>query len=407
MTIFTKACALALALSMPTAQAVNQEIRALFQPDSSQPGKNMFVNQTPNSGFCVAFPGQCAESNMFSIEAPVRFDSQRALVPGDGVAVQVPASWRRLTVTNRDTGETEAVEVRITGVGSTFYLSDTVQNLTGASSDSEGHDRLWRFDGWLYPPDPCRGSPVSGYGPRSYRFFWHTPVESTCIKTVAMRIPGMYFDKLDFAYELKTPNPMGMSSGLYTGSLTYTLGPGGDFQIGRTMMPDDNTLTLDFVLDVQHTLKIDIPPGGNNVTLEPLGGWAPWLDSGRKPTRIFRDQLFYISASSRFKVLMLCNSYGGSTCRMGSQEGNNSEFDVYMSLPPGITGPGGPGANVNRHPLRFNTWAGPFQPGLYVDRKPGTLHFEMTPFSINFLLKPPFINDRLRGNVTVIWDSDV
>jgi hypothetical protein len=39
----TGGCALLLALSMPTAQAINQEIRALFQPDSSQPGKNLFV----------------------------------------------------------------------------------------------------------------------------------------------------------------------------------------------------------------------------------------------------------------------------------------------------------------------------------------------------------------------------
>jgi len=31
---------------------------------------------------------------------------------------------------------------------------------------------------------------------------------------------------MDYAYELKTPNPLGMSSGQYTGTLDYTIGPG-------------------------------------------------------------------------------------------------------------------------------------------------------------------------------------
>lgn len=45
------------ALNIPQAQAINQEIRALFQPDSSKPNKNAFVNKTPNSGYCAASGG--------------------------------------------------------------------------------------------------------------------------------------------------------------------------------------------------------------------------------------------------------------------------------------------------------------------------------------------------------------
>lgn len=392
-----------LALAMPAAQAINQEIRALFQPDPAQPSKNLFVNKTPNSGFCVSYPDYCATGNMFSIEVPVRFTSDRSFAPGDDVSVQAPANWRRLTVTNQETGETEVVEVRITGVGSVLNFNERVQDLSGIDDRFQAHDALWTTNGWLFAGPPCRNSPVSGVGDKIYRFFWHTPVESNCTKTVALPIPSMWFENLSFAYELKTPNPLGMSSGLYSGSLTYTMGPGGDFQIGAMMQPDDSALTLDFVLDVQHTLKVDLPPGGNNVTLEPEGGWARWLDSGRKPTRIFRDQLFYISASSRFKVMLLCNSYGGNVCKLGNPEGNSTEVLVFMSLPPGITASGAP---VNRLSLSFNQWAGPFQPGLYIDRKPGTLHFDMTPFAIDFLLRPG-ASGRLLGNVIIIWDSEV
>jgi len=402
MKIVTTGFALALTLSAFAAKAANQEIRAMFQPDPAQPSKNLFVNQTPNSGYCVNFPAQCAANNMFSIELPTRYSSTRALGPGDDVSLRAPAGWRQLTVTNVDTQETEVVEVRVTGLGSRFVLSDSVETLTGVAAPT-GHDILWTSNsGWLYAPAPCLGSGLAGYSPTTYRFFWHTPVEAACTKTAAFAIPSMYYDKIDFAYELKTPNPLSMTSGLYTGSLNYIMGPGGDFDMGAAFQPDDSSLTLDFVLDVQHTLKVDLPPGGNNVTLEPEGGWAPWINSGRKPTRIFRDQPFHISASSRFKVLLLCHSTGGYNCKLGSPKGNTTEFQVYLTLPPGITFSG---HNVTRMPLRINNWAGPFQPGLYIDRKPGAIHFDMTPFAINFLLRPG-VTDRLRGNVTVIWDSE-
>lgn len=406
MKLLAQGCALALALVISTAHGASQEIRAMFRPDPAQPTKNVFVNKTPNSGYCANYPNQCAENVMFSIRVPVNFNASRFLLPGEGIPVKAPANWRRLTVTNADTQEVETVEIRITGIGSTYRLSQPAKELTGADDDLEGHRALWTTSSWVNAAAPCLFSGNLPYGPSHYGFFWKTPVEARCTKYTAFMIPTISFETLDFAYELRTPNPLNMSSGLYTGSMAYSIGPAGDFDFGSVLRPDDASLNLDFVLDVQHTLKIDLPPGANNVTLEPAGGWASWLDSGRKPTQVFRDQLFYISASSRFKVMMLCNSPGGNTCRLGSAEGNTTDIQVWMSLPPGISGPGSPGQTVTRHRLNFNTWAGPFQPGLYVDRKPGTLHFDMTPFAIDFLLRPG-VADRLRGNVTVIWDSDV
>ncbi|MHC8368387.1 hypothetical protein ACYZT9_21640 [Pseudomonas sp. ZT5P21] len=390
-------------LGTPTAQGANREIRALFQPDPSQPSRNVFVNKTPNSGYCANYPEQCADNSMFSIQIPVRFDSARAIFPGDDMALKVPSNWRPLTVINQATQETETVEVRIIGIGSNFTLSDTAANLVGVTDALEGHKKLWTSSSWVYAPAPCQYSGVGAYTPTTYRFFWKAPVEASCSKVAAFRIPSMYFDTLDFAYELRTPNPLGMSSGLYTGSLTYSLGPGGDFQMGAMMMPDDGSLTLDFVLDVQHTLKVDLPPGGDKVVLEPEGGWQRWIDSGRKPTKIYRDQLFHISASSRFKVKMLCDSLGGSECRLrGSIPGGGTTVEVTLNLPAGIAGPGGGSGQKLRH----NLWIGPYQPGHYVDRKPGSLRFEMPRAAIDFLLQPGAAGTA-RGNITIIWDSEV
>lgn len=405
---------LLVALSLPAAQAANQEIRALFQPDATQPNKNVFINKTPNSGYCAVYPGQCAENNTFSIQIPVRFESTRAIVPGatrDAVALKVPANWRQLTVSNRDTGETETVEVRITGIGSEFVLSDTAANLVGVSDILEGHQRLWSNNSWVYAPAPCQYSGVGAYTPNTYRFFWKAPVETWCTKVAAYRIPSMAFDTLDFAYELRTPNPLGMSSGLYTGALSYTLGPNGDFQMGSMMVPNDSNLTLDFVLDVQHTLKVDLPPGGNKVALEPEGGWQRWIQSSGRPARIYRDQLFYLSASSRFKVMIQCDSWSafGTDCRMVGDKDylpfpNASWVHTKLTRPAGITGPDG--TPVKDLLLKRYEWSGPFEPSLYVDRKPGNLRFEMPREAIDYVLRPG-LSDTLKANIVVIWDSEV
>lgn len=391
-------------LGLPSAQAANQEIRALFQPDPSQPNKNVFVNKTPNSGYCASHPSECADNQMFSIQVPIRFSTVAPVLANDTVWMVVPAEWRRLTVTNPDTQETSTVEVRISGIGSRFHLSKPVTEIAGEPDLLTAHRKLWTNNTWVYAPPPCLYSGVGYYSPTSYQFFWKTPqTMRSCNKIAGIDVGHMSFDSLDIAYELRTPNPLSMSSGLYTGSLTYSVGRGSvDFSMGPLFDADDSSLTLDFVLDVQHTLKVDLPPGGNKVALEPEGGWQRWIDSGRKPSRIFRDQRFYISASSRFKVMMLCDSLGGSRCRLRSPTGRSTEVETRIYLPAGIDGPGGGSGQT----LRFNTWIGPYQPGHYVDRQAGTMRFEMPRDAIDFLVQPG-VTDTLSGRITIIFDSEV
>lgn len=61
---------------------------------------------------------------------------------------------------------------------------------------------------------------------------------------------------------------------------------------------------------------------------------------------------------------------------------------------------------VTRRPLLLSgSGTERFEPTLYVDRKPGTLHFEITKEGVSQMLKFP--GHRYSGEVTVIWDSEV
>jgi hypothetical protein len=382
----------------------------LFTPDSANPLRNEFINKTPSSGYCEYYPDVCRNSNTFSIRLLTSVESNKAIQadadPRNSAMFKVPGGWRSLTVTNAQTGDDQKVEVRISGVGSNHVLSDTAASLTGASNAREGHDALWKGSGWLYAPSPCQTTGMAFFGESTYAFFWKNPNDSACVKVANFPIPGMTYEYLDFAYELRTPDPLGMSSGLYTGTLSYLLGPGGDFDFGDVMIPNDPDLTLNFALDVQHTLKVEIPPGGDKVQLVPAGGWQSWLHAGRKPARLFRDQTFNISASSRFKMYLDCQFGPGSWCYLDDGKNIFVPIEISVSLPAGLMDTSG--RPVSRQVLKVGEAAGEvFQPSQYVDRKPGTLHFEMHHKEAIDAVLLPHTAKHYRGNVMVIWDSQV
>jgi hypothetical protein len=261
----------------------------------------------------------------------------------------------------------------------------------------------------VYAPSPCQYGGV-GYGSAHYyAFFWRVPPDAgVCAKQAQKQIPeslGFAYQDVGFSYELITPQPLKMSAGTYRGTLSYSVGPFKDFDMGNVMLPDDDSIDLNFALSVEHTLKVDLPPDGDKVLLVPEGGWQGWLNAGRKPTRIFRDQTFHISASSRFKMYLDCQFGPGTSCYLN--DGNN----VFVPLVISVSLPGGlmdsSGKPVSRQELKVGEAYGVLiQPSQYVDRKPGTLHFELHKQAIDAVLLPQ-TGKRYRGTVGVIWDAEV
>ncbi|MDO7899585.1 hypothetical protein [Pseudomonas citrulli] len=395
----------------PPANAVSQDVTAIFRPDPSKPDENTFLNTTYVTGYCQLFPAVCNREKIFSIQLPIVSESISPIQANHGSARQgamfdVPTQWRLAQVVHAGTGETEIVQVRIAGIGTRYQIPGGVVDLVGGGVGAEAaHGMLWGGSSFLYAPAPCRTTGLASYSNLTFNFFWKTPTEGVCAKRSSYLIPSMSYRHLDFAYELRTPNPLRMSSGLYTGSLTYGVGPGQDFDLGDVMVPNESVITLNFKLTVEHTLKVEVPPGGNRVELVPQEGWQSWLNNGRKPTRLFRDQRFHISASSRFKMRLECQYVSGNTCAVSeTATGHAVPVDIGVTLPEGLTDAGG--QPINRRPLLLDgSGTELFQPGFYVDRRSGTLHFEVARASVEQMLDSGA--KAYSGSVTVIWDSEV
>ena len=319
--------------------------------------------------------------------------------------IRAISEWRTLTVTHSQTMEIEEVQVRITGIGTYATIKpQSVHDLVpDASSWSDGHSKLWE-GGYLWRgAGTCVGASTYVANGHGIPIYWTTPVSgATCGKKALYDIPNFYYETLDFSYELKTPNPLKMSSGNYIGDIAFTVGPNQDIDMGDNMIPSDNTLKINFLLDVQHTLKVDIPPGSNKIELMPKGGWQQWLHNGRTPEKIYRDQPFMISASSRFKMQLVCDRVVGDTCAISNTGSDHAvPVDVLVSMPNGIGN--NDGSAVSRVPLRVMTEQ-QFKPTHYVDYKPSMLHFEIQRQHVQQMLSE---QGKYSGNITVVWDSEV
>lgn len=380
--------------------AATVDILASFRPDPSQPARNVFKNHTPpGNSHCTWAPQYCNETR-YSIGLPIDFRMSAPIVPGgddrNHLLFHAPTERRNITVVHDETGEAETLQFRISGIGMVFRWlrqDPTVR---------------WEHD---YPPPPCQSSGVSVGNQWLFAFTWFLPEGVRgCAQRAASHIPAetFWFDGLGFTYELVTPDPLGMRAGTYRGQVTYSVGPHKDFDLGNVMLPNDEQITLNFILSVDHILKVEIPPGGERVELLPQGGWQGWLSQGRKPTRLFRDQTFNFYSTARFRIGMECQyvEAADNTCRIrDARSGRSVPLQVGVTMPHGIVDP--EGQPVQRRPLRLDgSGTHLLLSTMFVDRKPGTLHFEVARDDVETMLQPGE-SGTYEGNVTVIWDSEV
>lgn len=390
----------AIALLTPVAaSALSLEIRAGFRPEPGNPGGS-FVNQTPNSGYCQTNPGTCASQGKASLNVPLT--TAGVTLPANtpasaGAMLRVTADEKIVTVTSA-TGTSASVGFQVTDFGAQYATASDVERLTG-NADEGAHYYLWDGGHWRFPPAGCTGSGTGVYTPYSAVFFWGNPTGAACGKSSFFPLDDFRFNQFNVAYKLSTPTPIGMPSGTYTGSVTYSVGPGGDIDFGPLLVASDDSVTFNFVLEVSHDLQIRVTPGEESLTLTPPGGWSRSMGRHRAPDRLTARQNFEISSSADFSVQLRCDYRIGSQCAIANAAGEQVAVDTRLTLPVGFTVRGGP---VNGHALSALS-AEPVSLTAYVSGGRASLDFEVGSAGAAEMFSRPGIT--YSGDVTVIWDS--
>jgi hypothetical protein len=384
-----------LLMATEQAAAITVPLTAEFVPSLDNPSNNTFTNTTGSGAICLRYPDHCDYKRSLGVGG--QFLNQTPILANDpnprqGLTIKVPNEWRDITVRHTTTGETSLVQLRFTGIGGSFRPSPDAPFITKIPDERAAQEALWH-DGWIgTAPAPC----TRGFGELrrgEISFLWLVTSSASCSKTAAFDIPNgtIYFP--EFIYELRTPTPLDMSAGTWVGATSYTMVPGGDIDFGDNYQYSHSVLDLPITLTVSHHLRVVFPPGADRLALEPEGGWIPWLNGGRRPERILRDQPFQFTSSGPVKMRIEC-------CAIANPAGHRVPVETRITLPVGMHElTGGPVSKKLLNSIDEATAVAQ----QYVADQTGNLHFEVARADVHDMLTYP--DTTYSGNVTVVWDS--
>ncbi|WP_157664778.1 hypothetical protein [Bordetella genomosp. 9] len=408
------AIALAVGAALFAGRTVAADITftAEFKPSVGNPTHNRFINTTPQSGYCASFPEHCP-NGQFSVALPigqVQFDLEADRGGREAAHIKLPSQFVQVQVVNDRTGASEILNFRVSSFSTAYRLNTPVTTITGAENPQAGHRSLWHGSSWVNAPAPCSGTGMGYLSDLHYTFLWNFPVgPGACIKIPKFDLPqsehGFRFDgpNTSIGYELVTPNPLKMSSGTYRGEHTFTIGPGGDFDFGDRATVEKSSIVIGLELFVHHQIELHLPPGSDRAVLEPSGGWGAWVNSGRRPTKIFRDVPFSFTTSTPFSVKLTCpdGAPQNGRCLIRSTEQNASApLDVALTMSRMRTESGQP---VTRLPLVADQQTR-IEPEGYVLMGDSRLHIEVGEQGVADMVKHP--GAKYRGTITVVFDSE-
>ncbi|WP_270828030.1 hypothetical protein [Aeromonas sp. Y318-1] len=131
-----------------------------------------------------------------------------------------------------------------------------------------------------------------------------------------------------FGFKITPPSPLKMPNGIYTGSIILSVGQNKDIDLGNGVY-EDNQLIIELTLKVQHQIKVEFPPGGDKVVLQPPGGWHDWIYRGKSriPPYLIAELPYRLWSSSDFNVWLNCQYAIGEVCML-----NNERLGMQVRL---------------------------------------------------------------------------
>ncbi|OEZ00669.1 MULTISPECIES: hypothetical protein [Stenotrophomonas] len=391
-------CAFALIAGVGSAHGADIHISAEFKPDISDPDKREFTNTTPWSGVCNSGHLQsCINNEWWSIDTKIRGTKDaiaQANYGRNGFFIGMPAP-RVVQVTSDDGAHT--FDLRLNIIGAAMRLTDLEQ------------------DG---PPEPGPVAPrncdlgLKNAGAGNYsvmRMFLRRDGGEGVAECALqyMQTNNYAMQEFDFTYKLITPAPLGMPSGIYTGTTTYRIGgtgEGADFDLGNGVTLEDNIINVHFSLTVQHAFQLDLPPGSDRAVLMPRGGWTQWSDYGIVPKSLEREVPFSVSSSGQFEVSLQCQhptADGRCAIRNMTDTAHEVPLDIRLTMP----GFRDAASGLDAVDMSLTTTMVPpvFTADTFIIRRPSKLHFGVHGEAVSEMLDNP--GSHYRGDVTVIFDA--
>lgn len=396
-----------------SATAVTVSFTASFSPSIESPENNIFTNTTTQSGFCTLWMSICSDG-LFSVSVGltgkmVKAGIYKNAAARDSMYFGMPGAWRSFTVTNMS-GAKATVQFRVSAFSARY-------------NHKRGFYPSWSGGGFHFAGEPCTGTNSSTGTAFSYSFMWKLPTlpgDVACYKTVTEDYFSMIsIDAFSIGYELKTPNPLQMESGIYTGTLKLSAGPGGDFDFGDNFTVNDSNVYFAFTLSVTHELKLNITEGDQKVSLQPCASgttctkekgaanWERWMVTRITPELTGRST-FKLSSSGAFMVYLECEQQSGKDCALKSDNTPSQMVPVQTLLTlPGNIVDSSTSATVKKRRLAVgrDLTKNVFLTKRFDKNKAGSIDFLVRKKDVDTMLKTR--PDTYRGAVTVIFDPKI
>ncbi|MEW5290354.1 hypothetical protein ABW286_14385 [Erwinia papayae] len=403
-----------------SAMAAEMDITASFTPSMDNPENNAFTNTTPQSGFCATWPASCT-GDVRSLATGLTLTPSRGLTPQDdrrdSLFFKWPSSVRNLMVTNNQTGNAQTVQFRVSSFSGRYHANSNA----GTYNWGRGSTAFS-----IYPDGGCSNLSM-GWGAGNWlAWLWRVPEGNNgCYKITHTERPAgdaqfiNRVNELSFGYEMIAPNPMQMESGVYTGTLVFNVGPGGDIDFGDNFQASDSQLIINFTLSVNHELKLTTTADDQKVALQPcaLGrncteeegkaNWERWMVTRVTPQLSGRSN-FRLSSSGAFTVYLQCEQQSGNDCGLKSDNDPSQVVPVQslLTLPDNIVDQS-TGATVVKRRLAQgrDLTKNVFLTRSYGENKAGSIDFLVSQRDVDTMLKTR--PDTYRGAVTVIFDPEI
>lgn len=356
-------------------------------------GAMEWVHTTPPAPNCIVVPGLCRGA--ISVAVPVSYRKHvvtSSTDPRSNFYGTLPAS-RQFQLIHDQSGDTRQAGLSFHNYSQAVDYQDPGRNPANTEYRMGGNCGVQN-------PKPQTATKILTHWRYSY-------FPGLCYTRAAYWDQPATVDVSDLAltYKLELPPAYFLKAGRYRGTVTYSLGAGGDFDFGDNVTGlNDQTATFTVILDVKHEFRVDFDAGFEHATLEPPGGWDAWLDGSRIPPRIYSDKSWQLTSTGPFRVYKFCEFESGEHCGIRNRRGQQVPLQVLITMPYSVRHDGW--QSVKRWQLPTGRAAGlELQSVLQTLNEPGQLHFEV----VEADLPPMFVNanERYSGQVTLVFDAEL